>query len=370
MGKEINYDAEQIQVLEGLEAVRKRPGMYIGSTSLKGLHHLVYEIVDNSIDEALAGYCDQITVKIQKDNIITVEDNGRGIPVSIHSKMNRPAVEVVMTILHAGGKFGGEGYKVSGGLHGVGVSVVNALSEWLEVEIKRNGKVYYQRYHQGIPQADLEVIGETDETGTKIAFKADSEIFEEINYKYITLSQRLKELAYLNRGININIVDERKEEKVEDSFEFEGGIISFVEEINNHQDPIHDEVIYFEAESDEAHIEIAMQYNTDYVDKIFTFANNINTHEGGTHLSGFKSALTRTVNDYARKSNSLKDKDENLSGDDIREGLVAIINVKLSDPQFEGQTKTKLGNREIRGIVDSITSEKLSTFLELSLIHI
>ncbi|PRX31867.1 DNA gyrase subunit B [Orenia metallireducens] len=364
MGKEINYDAEQIQVLEGLEAVRKRPGMYIGSTSLKGLHHLVYEIVDNSIDEALAGYCDQITVKIQKDNIITVEDNGRGIPVSIHSKMNRPAVEVVMTILHAGGKFGGEGYKVSGGLHGVGVSVVNALSEWLEVEIKRNGKVYYQRYHQGIPQADLEVIGETDETGTKIAFKADSEIFEEINYKYITLSQRLKELAYLNRGININIVDERKEEKVEDSFEFEGGIISFVEEINNHQDPIHDEVIYFEAESDEAHIEIAMQYNTDYVDKIFTFANNINTHEGGTHLSGFKSALTRTVNDYARKSNSLKDKDENLSGDDIREGLVAIINVKLSDPQFEGQTKTKLGNREIRGIVDSITSEKLSTFLE------
>jgi len=364
MGKEINYDAEQIQVLEGLEAVRKRPGMYIGSTSLKGLHHLVYEIVDNSIDEALAGYCNQIIVKIQKDDIITVEDNGRGIPVSIHPKMNRPAVEVVMTILHAGGKFGGEGYKVSGGLHGVGVSVVNALSEWLEVEIKRNGKVYYQRYHRGIPQADLEVIGETDETGTKIAFKADSEIFEEIKYKYSVLSQRLKELAYLNRGININIIDERKEEKVEDSFEFEGGIISFVEEINNRQDPIHDEVIYFEAESDEAHIEIAMQYNNDYVDKIFTFANNINTHEGGTHLSGFKSALTRTVNDYARKNNLLKDKDENLSGDDIREGLVAIINVKLSDPQFEGQTKTKLGNREIRGIVDSVTSEKLSTLLE------
>ncbi|TDX51762.1 DNA topoisomerase (ATP-hydrolyzing) subunit B [Orenia marismortui] len=364
MKKDINYNAEQIQVLEGLEAVRKRPGMYIGSTSSRGLHHLVYEIVDNSIDEALAGYCDKIKVKIKDGDIITVEDNGRGIPVSLHPKMNRPAVEVVMTVLHAGGKFGGEGYKVSGGLHGVGVSVVNALAEWLEIEVKRNGKVYYQRYHRGVPQNELKVIGETEETGTKITFKADDEIFEETKYKYETLSQRLKELAYLNKGININIKDERGEEDIEDNFMFEGGIISFIEEINKHQTPIHENVIFLEEEVDDTHVEIALQYNSDYVDKIFTFANNINTHEGGTHLSGFKSALTRTVNDYARKNNLLKDKDENLSGDDIREGIVAIINVKLVEPQFEGQTKTKLANREIRGIVDSVLSAKLSTELE------
>ncbi len=359
-----NYNADQIQVLEGLEAVRKRPGMYIGSTSLKGLHHLVYEVVDNSIDEALAGYCDNITIEIQEGNIISVEDNGRGIPVSMHSKMNKPAVEVVMTVLHAGGKFGGDGYKVSGGLHGVGVSVVNALSEWLEVEVRRNGNVYYQKYRRGVPQDELKIIGKSQEMGTKIRFKADDEIFEETDYKYKILSQRLKELAYLNKGVNIKIIDSRKKEIEEDLFSFEGGIISFVKEINNHQDPIHDDIIYFETEIDGCSVEIAIQYNNDYVDKIFTFANNINTHEGGTHLSGFKSALTRTVNDYARKNNLLKDKDNNLSGDDIREGIVAIINVKLSEPQFEGQTKTKLGNREVRGFIDSVVSKKLSTIME------
>ncbi|MCK8816608.1 DNA topoisomerase (ATP-hydrolyzing) subunit B [Natroniella sulfidigena] len=364
MERELNYDAEQIQVLEGLEAVRKRPGMYIGSTGEKGLHHLVYEVVDNSIDEALAGYCDQIEVQIKEDNVVTIIDNGRGIPVSAHSKMKRPAVEVVMTVLHAGGKFDAKSYKVSGGLHGVGVSVVNALSEWLEVEVWRNNKVYYQRYQRGIPEEDLKVIDEADKTGTKITFKADEEIFEILSYKYETLAQRLKELAYLNKGIEIKIVDSRKEEEVEQDFKYEGGIISFVKEINKHEVPLHEEVIFFEEEVDDAQVEIAIQYNTNYVDKIFTFANNINTHEGGTHLSGFKSALTRTVNDYARKNNFLKKNDANLSGDDIREGIVAIINTKLVDPQFEGQTKTKLANREIRGIVDSIVSQKLSTFLE------
>ncbi|WP_408955294.1 DNA topoisomerase (ATP-hydrolyzing) subunit B [Natroniella sp. ANB-PHB2] len=364
MERDINYDAEQIQVLEGLEAVRKRPGMYIGSTGEKGLHHLVYEVVDNSIDEALAGYCDQIEVQIKEGNIITIIDNGRGIPVSAHSKMKRPAVEVVMTVLHAGGKFDGKGYKVSGGLHGVGVSVVNALSEWLEVEVWRNNEIYYQRYQRGIPEEDLKVIGETDKNGTKITFKADEEIFENIKYKYKILAQRLKELAYLNKGIEIKIIDTRKEEKVEKNFKYEGGIISFVKEINKHETPLHEDVVFLEEEVNDAQIEVAIQYNTNYLDKIFTFANNINTHEGGTHLSGFKSALTRTVNDYARKNNFLKKNDNNLLGDDIREGIVAIINIKLVDPQFEGQTKTKLANREIRGIVDSIVSQKLSTFLE------
>ncbi|MCK8826830.1 DNA topoisomerase (ATP-hydrolyzing) subunit B [Natroniella acetigena] len=364
MERELNYNAEQIQVLEGLEAVRKRPGMYIGSTGEKGLHHLVYEVVDNSIDEALAGYCDQIEVQIKDDNVITIIDNGRGIPVSAHSKMKKPAVEVVMTVLHAGGKFDGKSYKVSGGLHGVGVSVVNALSEWLEVEVWRNNEVYYQRYQRGIPEEELKVIDKTDKTGTKITFKADEEIFENIKYKYKILAQRLKELAYLNKGIEIKIVDTRKKEVIEQNFKYEGGIISFVKEINKHETTLHEEVVFFEEEVNDAQIEVAIQYNTNYVDKIFTFANNINTHEGGTHLSGFKSALTRTVNDYARKSNFLKKNDNNLLGDDIREGIVAIINIKLVEPQFEGQTKTKLANREIRGVVDSIVSHKLSTFLE------
>ncbi len=356
------YNADQIQVLEGLEAVRKRPGMYIGSTEAKGLHHLIYEVVDNSIDEVLADYCDEINIILKEDNSVTVIDNGRGIPVASHAKKNRPAVEVVMTVLHAGGKFEGEGYKVSGGLHGVGVSVVNALSEWLEVEIKRNGKVYYQSYERGIPQQDLQVIGKTETTGTKITFKPDDEIFENLDYNYETLSQRFKELAYLNRGAKIEIIDRREEEKA-DQFQYEGGIVSFIEEINQHHDPLHKEVIYFEDKVEDTEVEIAIQYNSDYVEKIFTFANNINTHEGGTHLSGFKSALTRTINNYARQQGMLKESDDNLSGEDIREGIVAIINVRLTDPQFEGQTKTKLGNSEIRGIIDSIVSQKLATLL-------
>ncbi|AGB40045.1 DNA gyrase, B subunit [Halobacteroides halobius DSM 5150] len=362
MREEVNYDADQIQVLEGLEAVRKRPGMYIGSTEKKGLHHLVYEVIDNSIDEALAGYCDEVEIKIEPGEIITVRDNGRGIPVASHAKLDRPAVEVVMTVLHAGGKFEGEGYKVSGGLHGVGVSVVNALSEWLEVRVHRNGKIYYQKYHRGVPDNDLEVIGNTEETGTEIRFKADEEIFESVRYNYDTLSQRFKELAYLNKEVKIKILDER-EDLIEDEFKYDGGIISFVEEINEHNTPIHEDVIFFEEQIDNTEVEVAIQYNTDYADKIFTFANNINTHEGGTHLSGFKSALTRTINDYARQNDFLKDDDNNLSGDDIREGIVAIINVRLTDPQFEGQTKTKLGNSEIRGMVDSIVSKGLSTIL-------
>ncbi|MFO7818701.1 MAG: DNA topoisomerase (ATP-hydrolyzing) subunit B [Halanaerobacter sp.] len=362
MKSEINYDAEQIQVLEGLEAVRKRPGMYIGGVSEKGLHHLVYEVVDNSIDEALAGYCDQIEVIIHDDDTITVTDNGRGIPVSQHRKMDRPALEVVMTVLHAGGKFDGEGYKVSGGLHGVGVSVVNALAEWLEVRVKRNNKIYYQKYQAGIPADDVEVIGETEESGTSITFKPDPGIFEVAKFDYDTLVQRLKELAYLNRGINIKITDEREEEK-EEEFKYDGGIVSFVHEINSHQDPLFDDVIFFEDKIEGIKIEIAIQYNSNYIEKIFTFANNINTHEGGKHLSGFKSALTRTVNDYARQNDLLKEDDDNLAGDDIREGIVAIINLKLPEPQFEGQTKTKLANSKVRGIVDSFLSQNLSNFL-------
>lgn len=356
------YDENDIQVLEGLEAVRRRPGMYIGSTGPKGLHHLVYEVVDNSIDEALAGYCKNILVIINRDNSITVEDDGRGIPVKIHPKVGKPAVEVALTMLHAGGKFGGQGYKVSGGLHGVGVSVVNALSEWLEVEVKRDGRVYYQRYQRGQAITPLTEGGEVSSTGTKITFKPDRKVFEEIEFNYETLSQRLRELAFLNRGLRIELIDKR--ENRSNVFQFEGGIVSFVEYLNRKKDVLHKDPIYIQMEKDNCHVEIALQYNTTYVENIFSYANNINTVEGGTHLSGFKAALTRTINDYARKYNLLKENNENLTGEDIREGLTAVISVKLLDPQFEGQTKTKLGNSEMRGIVDSIVSEGLSMFLE------
>ena len=356
------YGANQIQVLEGLEAVRRRPGMYIGSTSSKGLHHLVYEVVDNSIDEALGGYCDLIEVFINNNGTVTVIDNGRGIPVDIHPKTGKSAVEVVLTILHAGGKFGGEGYKVSGGLHGVGVSVVNALSEWLEVEVKRNGSVYYQRYERGIPVTELAETGTSDSTGTKITFKPDPEIFEETVFEFSMLSQRLRELSYLNRGVKIVLKDEGAEsEKV---FQHDGGIIDFVLHLNKNKDTVHPRPIYFSAEKDEVMVEIAVQYNDGYAESIFSFANNINTHEGGTHEAGFKTALTRVVNDYARKHNILKENDNNLSGEDIREGMTAVLSVKVREPQFEGQTKTKLGNSEVRGIVDTIVVEGMGTFLE------
>lgn len=356
-----NYGAGQIQVLEGLEAVRKRPGMYIGSTSARGLHHLVYEVVDNSIDEALAGYCDKVSVIIRPDDIITVIDNGRGIPVDMH-ETGKPAIEVVMTILHAGGKFGGEGYKVSGGLHGVGVSVVNALSSWLEVEVKRDGKIHHMRFERGYTVKPLEVIGTTDETGTKTTFKPDPEIFEETVFSFDTLRQRLRELAFLNKGINISLTDERSGQQ--ENFHYEGGIISFVKYLNKNKDVLHPEPIYLNGSRETTIVELALQYNDSYVENIFSFVNNINTHEGGTHLSGFKIALTRAVNDYARKINLLKENDENLSGEDIREGLCGIISVKIQEPQFEGQTKTKLGNSEVRGIVDSIVSDGLSEFFE------
>ncbi len=361
------YEAEDIQVLEGLEAVRKRPGMYIGSTALEGLHHLVYEVVDNSIDEAMSGYCDLIEITLEEGNIVRVVDNGRGIPIESHPKVNRPAVEVVMTTLHAGGKFGGEGYKVSGGLHGVGVSVVNALAEWLEVRVAwKDGQMYRQRYERGVPVTELEEEGERSDdcTGTIIRFKPDALIFDDLNFKYKILAQRFKELAYLNRGITIRFIDERGEEKVENEYCFEGGIISFVKDLNRNKDPLFPDPIYIEEEGESYEAEIAIQYNQGFNDNIFTFANNINTREGGTHLSGFKSALTRTVNDYARSKNFLKEDDDNLKGEDIREGLMAIVSVKLEDPQFEGQTKTKLGNSEIRGFVDSVVSRYLKIFLE------
>ncbi len=358
------YDESQIQVLEGLEAVRKRPSMYIGSTSEKGLHHLVWEIVDNSIDEALEGTCDYIRVSILPGNIVKVVDNGRGIPVGIHSKMGRPAVEVALTVLHAGGKFGGGGYKVSGGLHGVGLSVVNALSEWLEVIIKLDGKVYKQEYSRGVPKYDLKVIGETNERGTTISFKPDEQIFEEtIEFIYDTLKSRLRELAFLNKGLKIDLIDER-EEKKEKSFVYEGGIKSFVEFINKNRENLHNKPIYIEGLKDNISVEISLQYNNGFSNNILSFANNIHTHEGGSHEAGFKSALTRVLNDYARKNNLLKDQDANLSGDDTREGLTAVISVKIPNPQFEGQTKTKLGNSEVRGIVESIFAENLTTFLE------
>lgn len=360
-----NYGAGQIQVLEGLEAVRKRPGMYIGSTSARGLHHLVYEVVDNSIDEALAGYCDKVSVTIHHDNSITVIDNGRGIPVDIMPETGKSAVEVVLTILHAGGKFGGEGYKVSGGLHGVGVSVVNALSTSLEVEVKRNGKIHHIAFERGIATKDLTIVGTTgndQETGTKVTFKPDDEIFEETVYSFDTLKQRLRELAFLNKGITIVLSDERDGNS--ETFYFEGGIKSFVQHLNKAKEVLHPEPIYFSGSKDTTIVEIALQYNDSYVENIHSFVNNINTQEGGTHLSGFKIALTRTANDFARRVNLLKEADENLTGEDIREGLAGVISVKIREPQFEGQTKTKLGNSEVRGIVDSIVSEGLSEFFE------
>ena len=357
------YDANQIQVLEGLEAVRKRPGMYIGSTSGRGLHHLVWEIVDNSIDEALAGYCDKIRVTIEKDNSITVKDNGRGIPVDIQEKMGRPAVEVIMTVLHAGGKFGGGGYKVSGGLHGVGASVVNALSSELEVYVHRDGNIYFQKYERGVPVEDVKKIGTTDYTGTTIHFVPDTEIFTEtIEFEYDTLATRIRELAFLNRGVNISIEDKRVENK-QHEYHYEGGIKSYVEHLNRTKEVIHEEPIYLEGERDGISIEVALQYNEGYTESIYSFANNIHTYEGGTHESGFKTALTRVINDYARKNGLIKDSDTNLSGEDVREGLTAIISVKHPDPQFEGQTKTKLGNSEVRTITDAVFSSHLDKFL-------
>ncbi len=359
-----NYDETQIQVLEGLEAVRKRPGMYIGSTSSRGLHHLVWEVVDNSIDEALAGRCDTIEVTIHPDNSVTVTDNGSGIPVGIHPKMGRPAVEVVMTTLHAGGKFGGDGYAYSGGLHGVGVSVVNALSEWLEVEVKREGKIHRQRYRRGVPETDLQVVGATDETGTRVTFKPDPEIFTETTeFDYEVLQNRLRELAFLNRGVYISLTDERGEGKSQE-FKYDGGIVSFVEHLNRNRDVLHAPPIYIKGERDGIFVEISLQYNESYASNIYSFANNIHTYEGGTHEAGFKSALTRVINDYARRNNLLKDNDSNLTGDDVREGLTEIISVKISDPQFEGQTKTKLGNSEARTVTESIFADRFFTFLE------
>lgn len=359
-----NYDESNIQVLEGLEAVRKRPGMYIGATNVRGLHHLVWEIVDNSIDEALAGYCDTIRITIEEDNSITVEDNGRGIPVGMHEKMGRPALEVIMTVLHAGGKFGGGGYKVSGGLHGVGASVVNALSTMLEVTVSRDGKLHYQSYERGVPTADLKVIGDTDKTGTRTHFKPDPEIFTEtLEYDFPTLSNRIRELAYLNRGLRIIAEDKRGEEPVVKEYHYEGGIKSYVEHINRTREVLHEEPIFVEGEKDGISVEIAFQYNDSYASNIYSFANNINTHEGGTHESGFKTALTRVINDYGRKNNLFKDSDTNLTGEDVREGLTAIISIKHPDPQFEGQTKTKLGNSEARQITESIFSETFSSFM-------
>ena len=359
-----NYDASQIQVLEGLEAVRKRPGMYIGSTSSRGLHHLVYEIVDNSIDEALAGYCKNIKVYIHKDNSVTVVDDGRGMPVGIHPKMGKPTVEVIMTVLHAGGKFGGGGYKVSGGLHGVGASVVNALSELCEVIVTRDGFVWKQSYKRGAVLTGLEKIGEAEGSGTKVHFKPDHEIFEETEYDFEILSQRLRELAFLNKGINITLIDEREDEVKEEVYHYEGGIKSFVSYLNRNKEVLHDEPIYVEGLKDGIAVEVSLQYHDGFNENIFTFANNIDTVEGGTHLAGFKTALTRVMNDYGRRFGHLKESDKNLSGDDIREGLTAVVSVKISEPQFEGQTKTKLGNSEVRSAVDSISGEGISTFLE------
>jgi len=363
MSNNTEYNADQIQVLEGLTAVRKRPGMYIGSTSEKGLHHLVYEIVDNSIDEALAGYCTEIEVVINEDNSIEVTDNGRGIPVDIHKKSNKPAIEIIHTTLHAGGKFGGGGYKVSGGLHGVGASVVNALSKKFIVEVYKNGNIYHIEFEKGIKTKDLEIVGKSDASGTKTYFKPDDTIFDTTVFRFDILRTRLRELAFLNKGIRIIFTDLR-EEDLEEVFYYEGGIKEFIEYLNRNRNSIHDKILYYEGEIDGSVVEIALQYTGGYADNIFTFANNINTHEGGTHLSGFRSALTRNINDYARKNNILKDKDENFIGEDVREGLTGIISVKLAEPQFEGQTKTKLGNSEMRGIVDSVTSSLLQEILE------
>jgi len=356
------YDEDQIQVLEGLEAVRKRPGMYIGTTSSRGLHHLVYEIVDNSIDEALAGYCNKIEVVINEDNSITVTDDGRGMPVGIHPKMGKSTVEVIMTVLHAGGKFGGGGYKVSGGLHGVGASVVNALSEECIVTVKRDGYIWEQSYRRGKAVGDIHKVGESNDTGTMIYFKPDVEIFDELIYDFEILAQRLRELAFLNKGIYIKLIDKRDEK--EEAFHYEGGIKSFVSYLNRNKIPLHEEPIYVEGTKDKVLVEVALQYNDGYTENIFSFANNIDTAEGGTHLVGFKTALTRVFNDYAKRYGHIKESDKNFSGEDIREGLTAVVSVKIEDPQFEGQTKTKLGNSEVRGIVDSIVGEKVGTFLE------
>ena len=364
--KQSHYDETQIQVLEGLEAVRKRPGMYIGSTGPRGLHHLVYEIVDNAIDEALAGYCTHIETEILEGDVIRVTDNGRGIPVGIHPKMGIPAVTVVYTILHAGGKFGGEGYKVSGGLHGVGASVVNALSEWLIVEVKNGEHIYQQKFARGVAQGDLTIIGDTDETGTRVTFKPDGEIFEELVYDYETLHTRLREQAFLNAGVRMTITDRRTPTGPSDSMCYEGGIRSFVEFIHQRRglEALHEDVIYMKGDSGDNVAEVAMQYNDSYNELLLSFANNINTGEGGTHEDGFKQALTRVLNAYARKNNLLKDSDKNLSGEDCREGLTAIISVKLREPQFEGQTKGKLGNTEMRQVVSSIVTDKLTTYFE------
>ena len=364
--KQSHYDETQIQVLEGLEAVRKRPGMYIGSTGPRGLHHLVYEIVDNAIDEALAGYCTHIETEILEGDVIRVTDNGRGIPVGIHPKMGIPAVTVVYTILHAGGKFGGEGYKVSGGLHGVGASVVNALSEWLIVEVKNGEHIYQQKFARGVAQGDLTIIGDTDETGTRVTFKPDGEIFEELVYDYETLHTRLREQAFLKAGVRMTITDRRTPTGPSDSMCYEGGIRSFVEFIHQRRglEALHEDVIYMKGDSGDNVAEVAMQYNDSYNELLLSFANNINTGEGGTHEDGFKQALTRVLNAYARKNNLLKDSDKNLSGEDCREGLTAIISVKLREPQFEGQTKGKLGNTEMRQVVSAIVTDKLTTYFE------
>ena len=358
------YGAEQIQVLEGLEAVRKRPGMYIGSTGPRGLHHLVYEIVDNSIDEALAGFCSTINVTIHKDNSITVEDDGRGMPVDNHPKLGIPAVEVIHTVLHAGGKFGGGGYKVSGGLHGVGASVVNALSTDMEVEIKRNGKIYKQTYAKGKTTSPLTEIGNARKTGSKSTFWPDPEIFDEIEYDYETLERRLREMAFLNKGIRITLKDEREGKKKEEIFHYEGGIREFVKHLNTNKETLHQDIIYFEIADKEREVEVAMQYTDRYNEMLLSYANNINTTEGGFHMVGFKTALTRIINDYARRSKILKENDDALSGEDVREGLTAIVSVKLTEPQFEGQTKTKLGNSEMRGFVETATAENVMAFLE------
>ena len=368
MGKkdEQEYDAGQIQILEGLEAVRKRPGMYIGTTSEKGLHHLVYEIVDNSVDEALAGFCDEIKVTINKDNSVTVVDNGRGIPTGIQEKAGIPAVDVVFTMLHAGGKFGGGGYKVAGGLHGVGASVVNALSDWLEVEICRDGKVHKQRYEKGKVIHPLEVTGNTRRRGTKVTFMPDDTIFETLEFDFDILRTRLREMAFLTKGLKIVLSDKRAGKEKEREFHYEGGINEFVEYINRHKDPLYDKIIYCEGEKDGVVVEVALQHNNSYSESVYTFVNNIGTIEGGTHLTGFRSAITKVFNDYARNNKLLKDNEDNLSGDDLREGLAAIVSIKIGDPQFESQTKIKLGNSEARTAVDSVVSEQLTYFLELN----
>ncbi len=362
--RDCNYDESQIQVLEGLEAVRKRPGMYIGTTSVRGLHHLVYEIVANSIDEALAGRCDRIEITIDKGNIVTVTDNGSGIPVGIHPKMGIPTVEVVHTVLHAGGKFDSSAYSISGGLHGVGASVVNALSEFLEVEVKRDGKIYKQRYERGKTVTKLEIIGNTDETGTKTVFKADDRIFDTIEYEYDALLSRYREMAFLNKGVMIVLTDKRGEEEITNELCYEGGIVSFVRYLDSNKTRIHKDTIYIEATKENCIVEIAMQYNDDYIETLYSYANNIATSEGGMHVTGFRSALTKVINDYARKSGALKESDKNLTGEDVREGLTVVLSVKLHDPQFEGQTKSKLGNSYVRTVTEQTVNEELAAYFE------